>query len=139
EDRPAIDWLFRSIGAGHADPEGTILNWFAEYVAGGKREEAREVLERGARQLPSSETIARELGLLRFKSKDCPGAYEAVSRFESSSQDRTTLNTVALFKTCLGRRDEAVALFQKSLALQPNQPGVVQSLNLLQREAPRGQ
>ena len=138
EDRQAIDWLFRSIAAGHADPEGTILNWFAEYVANGKKGEAREVLERGSRQLPSSETIARELGLLRFKARDCQGAYEAVSRFEGSSQDPTTLNTVALFKTCLGRRDEAVALFQKSLAIQPNQPGVVQSLNLLQKGAPPG-
>jgi hypothetical protein len=138
QDRLAVDWLFRSIAAGHADPEGTVLNWFAEYVDKGKKAEAREVLERGAQQMPSSETIARELGLQRFKAKDCAGAYEAVSRFESSTKDPTTINSLALFKTCLGRRDEAVALFQRSLSIQPNQPGVIQSLNLLQRGGPPG-
>jgi dTDP-4-dehydrorhamnose 3,5-epimerase len=31
DDRKAIDWLYRSLAAGHADPEGTIVRWAGEY------------------------------------------------------------------------------------------------------------
>ncbi len=47
DDRQAIDWLFRALAAGHADPEGTILRWYVAYDEGGKPARAREVLERG--------------------------------------------------------------------------------------------
>jgi hypothetical protein len=59
-----------------------------------------------------------------------------VARFEASSQDPDTLNAIALFQTCLGRREEALALFEKSLRLKPGQAGVIQSLNLLQQAPP---
>jgi tetratricopeptide (TPR) repeat protein len=138
EDHKALDWLFRSLEAGHADPEGTILHWFIEYQDKGKHAEARSVLERGLRAYPANEDMARELAILRFKAKDCVGAWDTVARFEPTSQTPDTINALALFKTCLGRRDEAVALFEKSLAIKPEQPGVVQSLNLLKKGPPPG-
>ena len=61
-----------------------------------------------------------------------------MARFEPSSQDPDTLNAIALFQTCLGRRDEALALFEKSLRLKPGQPGVIRSLNLLKQGPPTG-
>ncbi|HWZ85212.1 MAG TPA: alkaline phosphatase family protein [Thermoanaerobaculia bacterium] len=135
-DAVAVDWLFRSLTAGHADPEGTILFWYTDYRDKKKDGPAREVLERGTRAYPDSEPIGRELAILRFKSKrDCPGALEAVSHFEATTQAPETLNVLGLVKTCLGRRDEAIALFQKSLSLNPDQAGVVQSLNILQKGA----
>jgi predicted AlkP superfamily phosphohydrolase/phosphomutase len=135
-DALAVDWLFRSLAAGHADPEGTILFWYTDYKDKKKDGPAREVLERGARAYPDSETMGRELAILRFKSKrDCPGAWDAVSRFEATTQAPETLNVLGLVKTCLGRRDEAIALFKKSLSINPDQPGVVQSLNILQKAA----
>jgi predicted AlkP superfamily phosphohydrolase/phosphomutase/Tfp pilus assembly protein PilF len=133
EDKLAIEWLFRSLQAGHAEPENTVLSWFGEYDDKKKLAAAAEVLERGARAYPADERIGRELGLLRFEAKDCAGASAAVERFESGSNDPDTINAIALFKTCLGRREEAVALFQKSLRIKPGQPGVVQSLNLLEQ------
>jgi predicted AlkP superfamily phosphohydrolase/phosphomutase len=138
DDRRAIDGLFQSLAFGHADPEGTVLQWSAYYQGKGKPTEAREVLERGSRSYPSSEAIAVELGLLRFRAKDCAGAYDAVARFEASSRDPRTLNASGLFQTCLGHPEAAVGLFRRSLAIQPDQPGVVRSLNLLQRGAPPG-
>jgi tetratricopeptide (TPR) repeat protein len=138
EDRKALDWLFRSLEAGHADPEGTVLSWFVDYQDKGKHAEARDVLERGLRAYPANETMARELAILRFKAKDCVGAWDAVARFEPISQIPETINALALFKTCLGHRDEAVALFEKSLAIKPEQPGVVQSLSLLKKGPPAG-
>jgi Flp pilus assembly protein TadD len=133
EDKLAVEWLFKSIQAGHAEPENTILSWFGEFDDNKKPAAAAEVLERGTRAYPADERIGRELGLLRFKAKDCQGAYAAVERFEAGSNDPDTINAVALFKTCLGRRDDAVALFQKSLRIKPGQPGVIQSLNLLEQ------
>jgi predicted AlkP superfamily phosphohydrolase/phosphomutase/tetratricopeptide (TPR) repeat protein len=138
DDRRAIDGLFESLTFGHADPEGTVLQWYDYYEQKGKQGEAREVLERGSRAYPASEPIAVGLGLIRFRARDCPGAYEAVARFEATSRDPRTLNTVGLFQTCLGHREAAVALFRKSLQIRPDQPAVVQSLNLLQRGAPPG-
>jgi predicted AlkP superfamily phosphohydrolase/phosphomutase len=138
DDRRAIDGLFQSLSFGHADPEGTVLQWFGYYEEKGKSQRAREVLERGAQAYPSSEPIAVELGLSRFRARNCAGAYEAVSRFEASTRDTRTLNAAALFQTCLGRPEAALALFRRSLAIQPDQPGVVRSMNLLQRGAPPG-
>jgi predicted AlkP superfamily phosphohydrolase/phosphomutase/Flp pilus assembly protein TadD len=138
DDAKAIDYLFKSFEAGHADPEGTTLRWVDDYEKAGKAARAREVLDRAVRTYPQNETYARELGLQRFKEKDCPGARETVARFETATQDPETLNALALFDTCLGRKDEAVALFQRSLAIKPGQRGVIESLNLLQRVPPPG-
>jgi len=138
QDEQALDWLFQSLSGGHADPQGTVLQWFGQYTDRRKARPAREVLERGARAYPQNEIIGRELGILRFQDKDCDGALQVVERFEPSSQDPDTLNAIALFKTCLGRRDEALALFEKSLRLKPGQPGVIRSLNLLKQGPPTG-
>jgi tetratricopeptide (TPR) repeat protein len=128
DDALAIDWLFRSLAAGHADPEGTILRWFVAYDEAGKHARAREVLERGSRAYPASEAIAREIGLERYRARDCRGAWDAVSRFERASRAPETLNVLALFQGCLGRRDDAIALFERSLSLKPDQPAVVRSI-----------
>jgi predicted AlkP superfamily phosphohydrolase/phosphomutase/tetratricopeptide (TPR) repeat protein len=139
EDRQAVDWLFRSLQAGHAEPENTILSWYGSYDEKGKKEAATAVLERGIQAYPRDERIGRELGLSRFKAKNCEGALQAVSAFETTSEDPDTINTIALFKTCMGRRDEALALFEKSLRIKPGQPGVIQSVNLLQKSLQNGQ
>ncbi len=138
QDKQALDWLFQSLSGGHADPQGTVLQWFGEYTGRRKAGPAREVLERGAKAYPENEKIGRELGILRFQDQDCEGALAAVARFEPSSEDPDTINAIALFKTCLGRRDEALALFEKSLRIKPGQPGVIQSLNLLKQGPPTG-
>jgi tetratricopeptide (TPR) repeat protein len=133
QDARAIDWLFKSLAAGHADPAGTIRRWAAEYEDAGKASLSRDVLERGAKAYPSDEGVARELGIARFRQKDCPAALQAVEPFRAATSDPDTINAIALFETCLGRRDEALALFERSLRLKPDQPGVRQSVDLLRR------
>ncbi|HKD19346.1 MAG TPA: alkaline phosphatase family protein [Thermoanaerobaculia bacterium] len=136
EDRAAIDWLFRSFAAGHAEPESTVLAWYVEYQDRGKAGLAKDLLERGARAYPGNEPIARELGLSRYRAKDCPAAWDAVARFEPSTREPDTLNTLGLIQTCLGRRTEAAALFRRSLAIRPDQPGAVEALRVLEKGAP---
>ena len=139
QDTLAVEWLFRSLATGHADPVGTVLRWFGEYDESGKRGPARDILERGARAYPADERISLNLGLYRFQAKDCEGALDVVKTFEATTQDPDTLNAIALFKTCLGRREEAEALFEKSLRMKPGQPGVIQSLQLLRQAPLKGQ
>ena len=136
QDRKAQDWLFRSLAAGHADPEGTILQWMSFYTHYAKLGAALSLAERASREYPGSETCARELGFVRFRRKDCAGAYSAVARFESGTSDPNTLNALGLFETCLGKREKAVRLFERSLAVKPEQPGVVQSLKVLKPGSP---
>jgi hypothetical protein len=134
----ARDWLFRSFAAGHADPEGTLLGWVNWYEEHGSAAEAVPLLERAVAESPQSEVFARTLGLYRFKRKDCPGAAAVVAPFEKKTSDPTTLNSLALFQTCLGRRQDAIVLLERSLALKPDQPGAIQSLNILRNgPAPR--
>jgi Flp pilus assembly protein TadD len=132
EDRDAIDLLFQAVAAGQASPERVVLDWAMDYDLKGKETEARRILERGAHLYPDDEPIHRAQALLFFKGKECRRADEALSRFETTTQEPQTLNTLALVRACLGRRDEAVALFHRSLALVPNQKMVLESLDVLQ-------
>jgi len=129
----ARDWLFRSIAAGHADPPGTVLGWVNWYEDKGQSSDALALLERAAREMPGDEAVARTLGIYRFKRKDCPGALAVVGPFEPKTSDPNTLNSLALFQTCLGKRQDAIVLLERSLSLKPDQPGAIQSLNLLKR------
>lgn len=134
EDVKAEEWLLRSLDAGHAEPERTIADWVGEYEHKGKPAAARSLLEKAVQRFPDNEPFARELALLRFqKWRDCPGAWEALSRFESKTEEPDTLNALGLFQTCLGRRREAVALFERSLKRKPDQPAVVRSLTIVRR------
>ena len=135
EDPKAQEWLFRSLDAGHAEPERTVADWVSVYEDKGKLPAARALLEKAVQKFPENEPFARELSLLKFKRwRDCSGALESLSRFEARTSDTDTLNALALFQTCLGRRSEAIALFERSLALNRNQPAVVQSLNMVRSE-----
>jgi predicted Zn-dependent protease len=96
------------------------------------------LLERAVAESPQNEVFARALGLYRFKHKDCPGAAAVVAPFEQKTSDPTTLNSLALFLTCLGKRQDAIVLLERSLALKPDQPGAIQSLNILRNGPPQG-
>ncbi|HYX19918.1 MAG TPA: alkaline phosphatase family protein [Thermoanaerobaculia bacterium] len=132
DDRQAIDLLFQAIAAGQSSPQRVVLDWAMYYDVKDRVPEARTVLVRGASLYPDDEPIHRALALLFFKGKDCRRASETLSRFEASTREPQTLNALALVRACLGQRDEAVALFRRSLALVPNQKTVIESLELLQ-------
>jgi Flp pilus assembly protein TadD len=127
----AEDWLYRALAAGHPDAEGTLSNWAYYYQTEGHPGPERHLLERAAREFPKSERLARELSLARFRAKDCEGALEAVEALEPTTRDPDTLNALGLYRTCLGRREEAIALFRRSLEIKPGQPGVMESLRML--------
>jgi len=135
-DKEAIDWLFRSFATGHADPGATAATWGIEYQESGKPARAKEILERAAAQYPADERVARQLAVLRFKGGNCGSAQAAVARFEGTTQDPDTLNILALLATCTGRPEAAIGLFRRSLALKPDQPGAIRSLEMLEKGLP---
>ena len=137
-DKEAIDWLFRSFASGHAEPATTAGTWAAEYEGAGKAARAKEILERASAQYPADERVARQLAVFRFRGGDCAAAKEAVGRFEGTTQDPDTLNTLGLLATCEGRRDAAIGLFRRSLALKPDQPGAIRSREMLEKGLPAG-
>lgn len=134
------EWLFRSLEAGHPDPEGTIGRWAAVYRGQGRTAEERRLLERAVKQYPGSERLSRDLALARFRAKDCAGAEAALASVDRQTKDPDTLNAMAMLRACLGHREEAIALFERSLEIKPDQPGVVRSLKMLRGDraaAPR--
>lgn len=135
-NREAIEWTFRSLAAGRPNPDDVILDLAANYGGRGKRREARDVLERGRAAYPDSEAVNRALALDDYAAKRCPSADRTLGRFEAATQDFETLNALALIRACLGRREQAIALFRRSLSLKPAQPNVVQSLGVLEAAAP---
>ena len=128
DTKGAEEWLLRSLAALRADPETAVVSWAREYQKEGKIPAARALLEHATRVYPDREGIARDLALLRYRSKDCSGAVAALSRFEAGTKEPRTLNDLALFETCLVHREAVVRLLEKSLSLDPNQPDVARTL-----------
>jgi Tfp pilus assembly protein PilF len=129
DTKAAEEWLLRSMAALHGDPETAVVGWSHEYQKEGKTAAARSLLERAARAYPENEGISRDLGLLLYQSRDCPSAVAALSRFEAATKEPKTLNTLALFETCLVHREAVIRLLERSLALNPNQPEVALTLS----------
>jgi predicted AlkP superfamily phosphohydrolase/phosphomutase len=126
----ALDWLFRSLSAGHAEPEKTLLQWSAAASGAHRRAVALAILERGVERYPASEDLALGLARLRFEAKDCAGAAAALRRFEESGS-RDTHNVRGLSEMCLGDRASARRDFERSLALDPAQPPIREALRLI--------
>jgi len=127
----AVDWLFRSLTAGHAEPEQTIVQWSDFAIEANQRSIAGKLLTEGMARYPTSETIALALSRLRFEAKDCAGAAAAVAPFASTSK-KETLNMLGLSAMCLGKSGEARSFFERSLAVDPAQEPIRRAMRLLQ-------
>lgn len=135
DDERARQWLFRSLTAGHAEPERTLAGWI-EWYQDNRPSGALPLLDEAVKTYPGNEEFTRALAIARFKRKDCAGAYALLSPFEAKTSDPNTLNALALLQTCLGQRQAAIALLERSLAIKPDQPGAVTSLNILKHGHP---
>lgn len=126
----AVEWLWRALEAGHAEPEQTILQWVASARSVNRRTVAVSLLEKGVRKYPQSEELAVALARLRFEGKDCEGAASALRVFAGAGH-RDTLNLLGLSELCLGHREEARSHFERSLVIDPKQPPIREALRLM--------
>jgi predicted AlkP superfamily phosphohydrolase/phosphomutase len=136
DTRAAEDWLFRSLAAAGNDPAPTVLGWSHEYQRAEKIGPARSLLTRAAKAYPENELIARDLAVLYYREKDCRGAAGALASFEAGTSSADTLNTLALFETCLKDREAVIRLLTRSLAVKPDQPDVARSLAQIRAARP---
>jgi len=127
----AAEWLFRAVTAGYPDPEGTLLRWAIDDLHAGRIGSAEAILRRAVGIHPASERLAQQLAFIRFQEKDCSGAAGALARFEGSTRQPDTLNSLAMYRSCLGARQDAAALLERSLALSPDQPEAAATLRRL--------
>ncbi len=132
DDGRAVEWLFRALAAGAPDPDGVVLDWALDDARHQKTAEARRVLERGAAAYPQSEVIRRALALDFFAHKDCARADRELAPFAAATRSTDTLNAIGLIRGCLGRRQDAVEAFRRSLSIDPAQETVVRSLAVLE-------
>ncbi|MEO8430152.1 MAG: alkaline phosphatase family protein [Acidobacteriota bacterium] len=123
---PARDWLFRSLEAGHPDPEQTLLQWSA---AVGSKGGSRAVLEEGLRRYPASEPLAVALGRNQFEAQDCAGASKTLAPFGEKG-GRDALNLLGVSELCAGDRASARRRFERSLSIDPDQPSIREALRL---------
>ena len=126
----AIDWLFRSLEAGHPEPEETLLQWVSSADQIRRRAVALSLLAKGTERYPHSEQLALALARRRFEAKDCPSARSALDTF-SQTGGRDTLNLLGLSELCLGRAQEARGYLERSLALDPAQPAIREALRMM--------
>lgn len=129
--KASVDWLFKSLAAGHAEPEQTIEQWSASALAARQTDVARSILAQGIARYPTSQDLALALARLRFEAKDCAGAAAALAPFASSAK-KETLNMLGLSAMCLGQREQARSFFQRSLALDPEQEPIRKALHALE-------
>jgi Flp pilus assembly protein TadD len=127
--RSAISWLFRSLDAGHAEPEQTVLQWVSSARESRRPDQATEILRSAIAKYPHSEPLAVELARILYEAKDCRGA-EAVLRGVVKTGGRDSLNLFGIVELCLGQRDAARAAFRHSLELDPAQPSIREALAL---------
>jgi len=130
----AEQWLLRALESGFPDPEGTLLGWAVEDLGKGRVAASEKLLSWGVARYPASEKLAQQLAFVRFQRKDCRGAREALAVFENRSREPDTLNSLALYESCLGDRQKAIRLLERSLAAHPDQPGVIDSLGRLRAD-----
>jgi Flp pilus assembly protein TadD len=128
DTKAAEKWFFRSVAAAGGDPAPAVAAWAREYEKSGNAAAARSLLANGLHSYPKNEEIARSLAMVDFRKHDCRAGLAALSPFEQSTTNPSTLNVLALLQTCLKNRPEVMRLLRRSLELDPNQPDVARSL-----------
>jgi predicted AlkP superfamily phosphohydrolase/phosphomutase/Flp pilus assembly protein TadD len=127
----ARDCLFRSLDAGHPEPEQTLLQWVSAAVRARQRGQAVLLLEAGVTRYPHSEPLALALGRMRFEAKDCRRALSGLSGFAETG-GRDTLNLLGVSELCLGDSESARRYFDRSLSIDPVQPRIREALRLIE-------
>ncbi len=126
----ATAWLFRSLQAGHSDPEETLLQWAFLADQARRGSIAHALLVGGIERYPRSEKLALALARRRFETNDCRGALSTLDAFARTG-GRDTLNLIGLSELCLGRGEEARRYLERLLLLDPAQPPIREALRMM--------
>lgn len=123
------DALIQAVKNGYAEGENTIYKRATLYLQSGQQPHLSTLFKKVVAAFPASDRFRSSLGKVLFENRDCAGA-DAIFKdlVTKKPNDPDTLNLNALSSWCLGKAAEAKALFQRSLALNANQPVIKQGL-----------
>ena len=127
------DALVAALVNGYGDPEGTVYRRVKLYADRPKGRDFRSQLvsfmKKVVAAFPQDDRYRASLGKALFENGDCGGARPIFAELAGRPSPETdNLNLLALTNWCLGDLGEAKSAFQRSLALNPNQPVVREGL-----------
>jgi len=132
------DALVAALTNGYHDPVGTVYRRVKLYAEDPKGRDLHaqliSFLKKVVAAYPAEDRYRASLGKALFESGDCAGArpiFEALASRPAPEPDN--LNLVALTSWCLGDLPRAKAAFQRSLAINPNQPVVREGLATVEK------
>jgi predicted AlkP superfamily phosphohydrolase/phosphomutase len=127
----ASRWLARSAAAGLPDAASVVERWAEEFD---RRDPAvaLSLATQARAAVPQAEVYARLEADLLARHGRCSEASQVLAPLEQS-REPATLNAAAAVQGCLGRTDRAAALLARSLAIDPSQERIRQTLASLPR------
>jgi arylsulfatase A-like enzyme/Flp pilus assembly protein TadD len=135
------DALVQALVNGYYDPVGTVYRRIKLYTEGTKGRDTHAQLVPFLRKVvaayPKEDRYRASLGKALFETGDCASARPLFEELAGRpAPEPENLNLVALTSWCLGDLPAAKAAFQKSLALNPNQPVVREGLAAVEKGGP---
>jgi Flp pilus assembly protein TadD len=126
---------------GYHDPDGTVYRRVKLYTQGAKGKEQRpqlvSFLKKVVAAYPKEDRYRASLGKAFFETGDCASARPLFDELSSrAAPEVDNLNLLALTSWCLGDLAHAKAAFDRSLAINPNQPVVREGLATVEKGRP---
>ena len=134
------DALLAALANGYHDPEGTVYRRVKLYTdAKGKDQRPQLVsfLKKVVAAYPKEDRYRASLGKAFFETGDCGNARPLFEELSGRpAPEPENLNLLALTSWCLGDLARAKAAFERSLAINPNQPVVREGLATVEKGRP---
>ncbi len=136
------DALLSALKNGYHDPEVGVYRRVTAYTQRGEkdpksRRQLVSFLRKTVDAFPESPRYRASLGKALFEAGDCAGAQRLFEELSGrAAPEPENLNLLALTSWCLGELPRAKAAFERSLAINPNQPVVREGLATVEKGRP---
>lgn len=132
------DAILAALANGPGDPEGLVFRRARLYAGAAKGADGRARLDSFLKKVvgayPKEDRYRVSLGKALLETGDCAGARLQFEDLTSRpAPEAENLNLLALASLCLGDLPRAKAAFERSLAINPNQPVVREGLVMIQK------
>ncbi len=112
------------LDAGGEGREWAVYEIAARLEAARRTTEEETYLREAVRRLPTAEPVVVSLAGLELNHGRCQEALDLIAPFLNAQARADDYNVAGLALRCLRRAAEAAQMFQRSLALNPNQPAI---------------
>jgi Flp pilus assembly protein TadD len=135
------DALVSALTNGYSDPEATVYRRVKLYTEGARGRDQRpqlvSFLKKVVAAYPKEDRYRASLGKALFETGDCANARPLFEELSGrAAPEAENLNLLALTSWCLGDLARAKSAFERSLAINPNQPVVREGLATVEKGRP---